>query len=110
MRSKIERQFEAFGWTFDLKFSDEDGTEFIRIHRPDDRGTGEIFIEEGSPLEDETIRAVQSLKRFVNFEDDTYSDLKAAEEEYYEPDWDEGYDQGDDVADALSSRDDEMGQ
>lgn len=104
-----EREFEAFGWTFDLEFNSEDGTTVRRIHRPDDRGTGEIFMEEGSDLEDETIRALKGLKRFINFEDDIYSDL-SAEEDYDEPDWDEGYDQGDDIADAMAARDDEMGQ
>lgn len=102
----LERQFTALGWTFDLKFSNEAGTEFTRIHRLDDRGTGDIFIEECSPLEDELIGAVKSLKRFVSFEDDTYSDLAA--EDDYEADYYE--DDHDDAGDALSSRDDEMGQ
>ena len=94
----LERQFTAFGWTFDLKFSNEGGTEFQKIHRHMET------VEECSDLEDELIKALKTHKGFLNFEEDAYSDLNAEDEVEWDDDWEI------EETDALSAKDDEMGQ
>jgi hypothetical protein len=101
----LERTFVAFGWTFDLEFNNETGTEFKKIYRDVSILGKTTFVEEGSDLEDELIKALKTHKGFLNFEDDAYHDLNAEDE--YEEDWE--YDCMDE-GDAFSAKDDEMGQ